>query len=87
MTDDLHRAIEAAKSLRLDLARLTTGDDQLLADMFEGETTLDVEIRAAVLQIEEDEQTGQPQAYASGSWGPDAADELLARDGRRWRRP
>ena len=23
----------------------------------------------------------------SGSWGPDAADELLARDGRRWRRP
>jgi glucose-6-phosphate 1-dehydrogenase len=32
-------------------------------------------------------QTGQPQDYASGSWGPDAADELLARDGRRWRRP
>jgi glucose-6-phosphate 1-dehydrogenase len=24
--------------------------------------------------------------YASGSWGPAAADELLARDGRRWRR-
>ena len=24
--------------------------------------------------------------YAAGSWGPDAADELLARDGRRWRR-
>jgi glucose-6-phosphate 1-dehydrogenase len=24
--------------------------------------------------------------YASGSWGPDAADELLQRDGRRWRR-
>jgi hypothetical protein len=55
MTDDLHRAIEAAKSLRLDLARLATGDDQLLADMFEGETTLDAEIRAAVLTIEEDE--------------------------------
>jgi glucose-6-phosphate 1-dehydrogenase len=32
-------------------------------------------------------QTAQPQAYASGSWGPDAADDLLARDGRRWRRP
>ncbi len=30
---------------------------------------------------------GQPQHYPSGSWGPDAADELLARDGRRWRRP
>jgi glucose-6-phosphate 1-dehydrogenase len=24
--------------------------------------------------------------YASGSWGPEAADELLQRDGRRWRR-
>jgi glucose-6-phosphate 1-dehydrogenase len=24
--------------------------------------------------------------YESGSWGPDAADQLLARDGRRWRR-
>ena len=22
--------------------------------------------------------------YAAGSWGPEAADELLARDGRRW---
>jgi glucose-6-phosphate 1-dehydrogenase len=31
--------------------------------------------------------SGQPQLYASGSWGPDASDELLARDGRRWRRP
>lgn len=25
--------------------------------------------------------------YKAGSWGPDAADELLRRDGRRWRRP
>jgi len=24
--------------------------------------------------------------YAAGSWGPPAADALLARDGRRWRR-
>ena len=24
--------------------------------------------------------------YEAGTWGPDAADELLARDGRRWRR-
>ena len=32
-------------------------------------------------------QTGQPQLYQSGSWGPDASDDLLARDGRRWRRP
>ena len=25
--------------------------------------------------------------YAGGSWGPAAADEFIARDGRRWRRP
>jgi glucose-6-phosphate 1-dehydrogenase len=25
--------------------------------------------------------------YAAGTWGPPAADELLARDGREWRRP
>jgi glucose-6-phosphate 1-dehydrogenase len=24
--------------------------------------------------------------YPAGSWGPEAADELLARDGRTWRR-
>ena len=24
--------------------------------------------------------------YDAGTWGPDAADALLARDGRRWRR-
>jgi glucose-6-phosphate 1-dehydrogenase len=24
--------------------------------------------------------------YEAGTWGPEAADELLARDGRRWRR-
>ncbi len=25
--------------------------------------------------------------YAAGTWGPEEADELLARDGREWRRP
>ena len=24
--------------------------------------------------------------YEAGSWGPEAADHLLERDGRRWRR-
>jgi hypothetical protein len=58
---DLHRSIEAAKSLRLELSRLLAGengeveDQQALADTFDGETTLDAEIRAAVLAIEEDE--------------------------------
>lgn len=27
------------------------------------------------------------QTYRAGSWGPDAADDMLARDGRRWHNP
>ena len=30
---------------------------------------------------------GRPAQYASGTWGPKEADEMLARDGRSWRRP
>jgi glucose-6-phosphate 1-dehydrogenase len=30
---------------------------------------------------------GEPEPYAAGSWGPEAADTLLERKGRRWRRP
>jgi glucose-6-phosphate 1-dehydrogenase len=30
---------------------------------------------------------GQPEQYDSGGWGPDSAHEMLARDGRAWRRP
>ena len=33
------------------------------------------------------EQAGKPEPYASGTWGPESADEMLARDGRAWRRP
>ena len=29
----------------------------------------------------------RPHLYPAGTWGPEAADELLARDRRRWRRP
>jgi glucose-6-phosphate 1-dehydrogenase len=28
-----------------------------------------------------------PQPYEAGTWGPACADDLLARDGRAWRRP
>ena len=28
----------------------------------------------------------QPEFYAAGTWGPEAADALLARDGNRWRK-
>src|SRR5690349_8961835 len=30
---------------------------------------------------------GSPEQYRSGTWGPASADEMLARDGRSWRRP
>ncbi|MFD3453572.1 glucose-6-phosphate dehydrogenase [Streptomyces sp. NPDC058691] len=30
---------------------------------------------------------GKPEQYTAGTWGPKAADEMLARDGRSWRRP
>jgi glucose-6-phosphate 1-dehydrogenase len=30
---------------------------------------------------------GQPEPYPSGTWGPPSANEMLARDGRTWRRP
>ncbi len=30
---------------------------------------------------------GKPEPYTSGSWGPVSATEMLARDGRVWRRP
>jgi glucose-6-phosphate 1-dehydrogenase len=33
------------------------------------------------------ERSGRPEQYPAGTWGPAAADEMLARDGRSWRRP
>lgn len=30
---------------------------------------------------------GQPEPYASGGWGPSCAYDMIARDGRVWRRP
>ena len=32
-------------------------------------------------------RTGSPEPYPSGTWGPQSADAMLARDGRTWRRP
>lgn len=30
---------------------------------------------------------GKPDEYRAGTWGPASADEMMARDGRAWRRP
>jgi glucose-6-phosphate 1-dehydrogenase len=32
-------------------------------------------------------ENGRPEAYESGTWGPQSAIDMLARDGRMWRRP
>jgi glucose-6-phosphate 1-dehydrogenase len=29
----------------------------------------------------------RPEPYAAGSWGPPSADEMMSRDGRKWRMP
>lgn len=61
---NLRRSINAAVELRQELAKLIAGDtgadltqddQETLQDTFDGQTTLDVEIRRAVLAIEEDE--------------------------------
>ncbi|MDO4910660.1 MAG: glucose-6-phosphate dehydrogenase [Corynebacterium sp.] len=33
------------------------------------------------------EQHGAPEPYEAGTWGPQSADEMMARSGRTWRRP
>jgi glucose-6-phosphate 1-dehydrogenase len=33
------------------------------------------------------EDSNGPKFYPAGTWGPEAADQLIERDGRRWRRP
>jgi glucose-6-phosphate 1-dehydrogenase len=33
------------------------------------------------------EANAPPPLYGAGTWGPEQADDLIARDGRRWRRP
>ncbi|WP_245797218.1 glucose-6-phosphate dehydrogenase [Corynebacterium aquilae] len=32
-------------------------------------------------------QRGRPEEYPAGSWGPESAERMLARDNRTWRRP
>src|SRR5689334_9735710 len=33
------------------------------------------------------ESEGEPDPYPAGTWGPEAADALIEKDGRKWRRP
>ena len=69
--------------------------ERLLLDAMRGDATLftrrdEVEEQWAFIDpvIEAwREQPVTPPQYPSGSWGPEQADDLLARDGRRWRKP
>jgi len=68
--------------------------ERLILDVLLGDPPLfprheEVELSWKILDpIEEHWATqGQPEQYRPGTWGPSSADELLARDGRTWRRP
>jgi glucose-6-phosphate 1-dehydrogenase len=37
--------------------------------------------------LEHWDSRGEPEQYASGGWGPASSDQMIARDGRTWRRP
>ena len=67
------------------------GYETRLYDCMMGDATLfqradNIEAAWAVVQPALDawSQGGDPEFYAAGSQGPDAADQLLARDGRHW---
>ena len=73
-----------------------TGYERLLHDAILGDQTLfqraDMveagwRVVAPVLDVWEALTARDFPNYAAGSWGPSEADELLARDGRRWRQP
>jgi glucose-6-phosphate 1-dehydrogenase len=70
--------------------------ERLLLDAMSGDATLfarrdEVEEAWAFIDVIENAWLAKKKApelyfYPAGSWGPEAADELLARDGRAWRR-
>ena len=67
--------------------------ERLLLDVLLGDATLfpmhtEVEMSWRVLDpLEEYWADTSPQPYPAGTWGPKAADDMLAADGRCWRRP
>jgi glucose-6-phosphate 1-dehydrogenase len=66
--------------------------ERLVLDVLIGDKTLfpdaaEVEASWAVIDPLEEAWAGtKPETYRAGEWGPRAADEMLARTGRAWRR-
>ena len=67
--------------------------ERLILDVLLGDATLfpqaaEVEASWRVVDpLEEFWRGREPALYRAGEWGPKEADEMLARDGRSWRRP
>ncbi|MFI1012180.1 glucose-6-phosphate dehydrogenase [Streptomyces sp. NPDC020965] len=68
--------------------------ERLILDVLLGDSNLfprveEVELSWKILDPIEEfwDAHGKPAQYPSGTWGPVEADEMLARDGRSWRRP
>jgi glucose-6-phosphate 1-dehydrogenase len=68
--------------------------ERLILDVLLGDSPLfpqheEVELSWQILDpiVEFWAEQGPPEQYPSGTWGPKSADEMLARDGRSWRRP
>ena len=68
--------------------------ERLILDVLLGDPPLfprheEVELSWKILDpiIEHWASKGRPEQYPSGMWGPSSADQMLARDGRAWRRP
>jgi glucose-6-phosphate 1-dehydrogenase len=68
--------------------------ERLILDMLLGEPSLfpsneEVELSWQILDpvLRAWAGTGRPDPYRAGTWGPRTADQMLARTGRKWRRP
>ncbi|MCW2795388.1 glucose-6-phosphate dehydrogenase [Nocardioides sp.] len=68
--------------------------ERLILDMLLGDPPLfpqheEVELSWKILDpiLDHWAAKGKPEAYGSGTWGPQSADAMLSRDGRVWRRP
>ena len=68
--------------------------ERLILDVLLGDPPLfprheEVELSWKILDPIEEywANTGKPEPYRPGSWGPDSANSMMAEDGRVWRRP